>query len=107
MGQNVKVIGGGYKYCFIFISNMGNKHSCDLNQLRIDELIILLFILISLVILSTLFNIFGNKCSCEKKVDKLITDLEARNSMVIQNVNNENTRLLRALESIATYIVTN
>lgn len=86
---------------------MGNKHSCDLSQLRIDELIILLFILISIVILSTLFNIFGNKCSCEKKVDKLITDLEARNSMVIQNVNNENTRLLRALESIATYIVTN
>ena len=91
---------------------MGNKHSCDLSQLRIDELIILLFILISLVIISTLFNIYGNQCSCEHKIDNLIkkhqnviTELETRNSMVIQNVNNENTRLLRVLEAIAEYIV--
>ena len=65
-----------------------------------------------MVIVSTLFNIFKNQCSCEHKIDNLIkkhqnviTELETRNSMVIQNVNNENTRLLRVLEAIAEYIV--
>ena len=61
-------------------------------------------------------QIFGNikpcSCSCSEKLenilkehDEVVTSLETRNEMVIRNVDNERTRLLRALESIAECVV--
>lgn len=87
----------------------------ELSQLRIEELIVLVFLLFLLVIVVTLFHIFGDvkcSCSCSDRIDKLVeqqqnvvSSLETRNSMTIQNTDNENRRLLRVLESIADHII--
>lgn len=104
---------------FKTINNNNNKCVLDeLSQFRVEELIILVFFLLFLVMIMVICQIFGNvrkkscSCSCSnkldmvlKKHDEVVTSLETRNEMVVRNIDNEKTRLLRALESIAEHIV--
>lgn len=104
-------------------ATINNKCVLDeLSQFRVEELIILIFLLFFLVMIMVICQIFGNvskktclcSCSCPcsdkldialKKHDEVVTSLESRNEMVVRNIDNEKTRLLRALESIAEHIV--
>ena len=94
---------------------MGNKQTktCELNDpisIIITEILGIGFILI-MIFFCILINL-SRKCTCNRDTKKIIeknneilSSLETENLMVIQNNQNDNSRLLHVLEAIAENII--